>query len=428
LILEKKGCLFVKELKEYPLRGTPYYEQGRKWVSPMNFAPEAHDGLPQSVCLYDLTLRDGEQQAGITFLEDERLRIAEGLAEMGVEEIEAGMPVVSATAAHALKRIVDEKFPMKVFAFARAHEKDIGITIDCGCKHITIEYNVNPYTDAGAYGQDQDAVAERCGKAIKMAKEAGLYVNFMGWDFSRAPIELTKQLYDKIFSIARPDGLVIVDTLSVATPFAVEFFIKKFCQWYPDLNINFHTHNDFGTGVGSCLAAARAGAKTLHCSINGIGDRTGNVSLEQLACAFELLCNVKTGIKLEQLTSVCNMVAEMAKFPNPWNKPIVGSGIFGIESGVSTHINKRMGESEFGLDPVSFPFSPATVGGAPQSFVLGKNSGGATIEFFCEKYNIPATKEQQAEINDRIRVEARLLKNVLTEAQFLEIAKKVVGC
>ena len=415
----------MKELKEYPLQGMPYYEKDRKWVSPINFIPDIINEYPKKVCIYDLTLRDGEQQSGVTFLKDERLRIAEELAEMGVEEIEAGMPIVSKTAEEALKAIVKLELPLKVFAFARAHKDDINLAIDCGCKYITIEHNVNPYTCLYAYNLDKEQLIERCANSIKQAKDAGLYVNFMGWEFSRAPLDWVTDVYDRIFDIAKPDGLTVVDTMAVTVPDAVEYVFRHFKKRYPNIRLAFHTHNDFGTGVGSSLAAVKGGAEVIHCSINGIGDRTGNVSLEETVAALELLLNIQTNVNMKKLTYVSQLVATMAKDELKSTKPIVGNGIFATESGITTHIAKKMMDT--GIGPVISAFEPCVVGGKPRSLVLGKNSGASTIDFFAEKYGLEINKEQSKMITEKIKEEGRLLKGTLSEEQFLAIAKKIIG-
>lgn len=113
----------LKELSYYPLTGTPFFDNEKKWVSPMNFLPEAMEGFPESVYIYDVTLRDGEQTPGVTFREDERIRIACALAELGVKRIEAAMPITSQGAVNALKRLVKMNLPAEIVSFARFAEK-----------------------------------------------------------------------------------------------------------------------------------------------------------------------------------------------------------------------------------------------------------------------------------------------------------------
>jgi isopropylmalate/homocitrate/citramalate synthase len=414
----------LKELPYYPLTGKPYFDNEKKWVSPMNFLPESMEGFPQSVYLYDVTLRDGEQTPGVTFREDERVRIACALAELGVKRIEAAMPITSQGAVNALKRLVKMDLPAQIVSFTRAHKDDINLTIDCGCKYILIEHSVNPYFCEYAYKLDQDALAERIVKNIKMAKDAGLHVTFMGWDFTRTPLELSKQVYEKVFSQVRPDALALVDTYACATPFAVEFIFKKFKEWFPYMPLEFHVHNDFNLGVASSMAAVKAGAVGIHTAMNGIGERTGNVATEEIACAFEILMGIKTGVKLEKIYEVARLVSEISKVPIHPAKPIIGGRLFDIESGVISHYTSLMQAK--GIKPVPVPFMPSLVGREPMKYVIGKGSGRVSIEYFLEKNGMKATTEQIDEILEKIKEEAYLTKSLLSEQQFIGIAQQVL--
>ncbi len=414
----------MKELSYYPLLNTPYYDPNRKWVSPYNFIPEAIAGFPKTATIYDVTLRDGEQQSGVTFLEDERVRIAEALAEMGVPRIEACMPVVSKTAVNALRRINNANLPCKVYAFARTHPKDIQIAIDAGAKYLNMEHSVNPYTCEYVYNLDMNALADRFITCIKKAKDAGLHISFMGWDFSRAPMDFTMELYKRVFAEARPDGLVLVDTYSCTTPYAAEYAVRKFQEAFPDIELEWHVHNDFGLGVASSLAALRGGARVIHCAMTGMGERTGNASTEEIACALELLLNIDTGIDLTQLTQVANLISTIAKKPISDIKAIVGKRIFALESGVGVHINRTM--QSHGIELITLPISNKAVGGPEPFFILGKNSGNITIEYFLDKYGFEYTDDQVQEINEMVKNESLLLKDVLTDDQFLAIARQVI--
>ena len=415
----------MKEFDFYPLKDTPYYDPDKKWVSPMNFLPETIAGFPEKVTIYDVTLRDGEQQAGVTFRADERLRIAQALDEMGVERIEACMPVVSKEAAGALKMVVNANLNAKVFAFVRTHPDDIKIALDCGAQYVTMEHSVNPYTCKYAYNLDRSALIDRVAGSIAAGKEAGQHVSFMGWDFSRTPIDYSLELYKDIFSQAKPEGLVLVDTYACATPYAIEFVTRKMHEAFPDIRLEFHCHNDFGLGVANCLAAVKGGAEVLHCAMNAIGERTGNVSTEELACALELLLNVDTGMDLTQLTSVSQLVSAISKSPVLPGKAIVGSNIFGLETGVGTHVETKL--SSQGIKLATSSISNKAVGGPDFFFMLGKNSGRIAIEYFLEKNGLQATENQIKEINERVKSEAHMIKDLISEQQFLTIAHKVLG-
>lgn len=414
----------IQELSYYPLQGQPYFDNETKWVSALNFLPEAMDGFPESIYLYDVTLRDGEQTPGVTFLEDERVRIACALAELGVKRIEAAMPVTSQGAVNALKKLVKMNLPAEIVSFARAHKDDINLSIDCGCKHILIEHSVNPYFCEYAYNLNQEALVERIATSIKMAKDAGMHVTFMGWDFTRSPLEFTKAVYESVFRVVRPDALALVDTYACATPFAIEFVFKKFREWFPYMPLEFHVHNDFSLGVACSMAAVRGGARGIHTAMNGIGERTGNVATEEIAGAFEIMMGIKTGVKLEKIYETALLVAEISKIPIHASKPIIGGRLFDIETGVITHYTSIMQAK--GIKPVPVPFMPNLVGRDPMRFVIGKGSGRVTVEYFLHKNGLEASTEQIETILGKIKEEAYITKSLLTEKQFLNIAEKVL--
>lgn len=414
----------MQELPYYPLKGQPYFDNDSKWVSPLNFLSETREGFPESIYLYDVTLRDGEQQPGVTFREDERVRIACALAELGIKRIEAAMPITSESAVKALKRLVNMNLPTEIVSFARAHQDDIKLAIDCGCKHILIEHSLNPYFCEFAYKVDKEMLVERIISSIKMAKDADMHVTFMGWDFTRTPLEFSKEVYDKVFSVIKPDALVIVDTYACATPFAVEFVFKKFSEWYPGLPLEFHVHNDFSLGVASSMAAVKGGAQGIHTAMNALGERTGNVATEEIACAFEILMGVKTGVKLDKIYETAQLVSQISKVPIHASKPILGDRLFDIESGVITHYNSIMQSK--GIKPVPVPFLPHIIGRDPMKYVIGKGSGRVTIEYFLEKNGLKATTEQVDEIINKVKEEAYITKSLLTEKQFLKIAQKIL--
>lgn len=414
----------MKELEDYKLLGQPYFENDTKWVSPFNFYPEVKGNFPESIYIHDVTLRDGEQQPGVTFREDERVRIACALSELGVKRIEAAMPITSTSAVNALKRLIKMNLPTEIVSFARAHRDDINLSIECGCQHILIEHSVNPYFCQYAYGLNEESLVERISTSIKLAKNAGMHVTFMGWDFTRTPLEFSKKIYEKVFSISKPDALVLVDTYACATPFAIEFVFNKYREWFPWLPLEFHVHNDFNLGVASSMAAVKGGASGIHAAMNALGERTGNVATEEIACAFEILMGIKTGVKLDKLYETAELVSKISKVPIHASKPIIGSRLFDIESGVITHYTTIMQDK--GIKPVPVPFLPHVVGQKDMEYVIGKGSGRVTIEYYLKKNGYVADEKQMALILEKVKEEAYITKSLISEQQFVKIVEKIL--
>lgn len=416
-------------MKDFPLmslENVPFYKKGEYWLPPLNFAPEVQAGYPKKAQIHDVTLRDGEQAAGCTFLEDERVRIAECLDDIGVSRMEAGMPAVSDIQFRALKRIAHAGFNAKIFGFARAMEKDVQLTIDAGCEGIIIEHTVNPYFCKYAYNLTPETMVERLVTSIKTAKKHGLYTTFMGWDWFRTPMDFTKWLITEVMNQAELDGLTVVDTYGSIIPDAVYHMVKSFKEWFPQLHLEFHGHNDVACGNACGLAALKAGAEVIHTSMNSLGDRAGNVSTDEFMVVAQMLTGIDLGAKLENIYANAQIISQISKVPIPAAKPIIGERPYQVESGVTTHLIHSLGD--IGIDPITLSFNPDTIGkkgGA--EYVLGKNSGKASIQIFLEKHGLTATDDQINTLTDAVKAEGIVTKALVSDVQFLALYKKIVG-
>lgn len=405
------------------LLGAKWYKDDKYWASPHNYSPTIAAKLPSKVYFHDVTLRDGEQTPGVAFKADERILIAQLLNELGVQRIEAGMPIVSKDIANGIKGIVNLGLKSQVVAFARAHRDDIDASLDCGVKAIVVEHTVNPYMCKWGYGLEENELLDRLISTVTYAKENGLDTNFMGWDFFRAPLEFSKRIYREVVKNAKPDSLTLVDTLGVATPAAVQETFEEFRKEFPNLKLEFHVHNDFGMAVGAVMGAILGGANGVHTAVNGLGERTGNVATEEVAMALECLWNIDTGLVLENIGYVSRLVQEISKFKLAGNKPIVGSGIFNMESGVVTHIIDSMEQK--GFNCIMNPYSASMVGHEPLEFVLGKGSGRVTVQRYLERYDIETNDEEFDLILEAVKHKGRVIKNLLSEDDFLRIVKEI---
>lgn len=188
-------------MPDFPLE-EPYYKgDGLLWTSKYNFDFEDKSKRRENVIIHDVTLRDGDQTPGVVLLEEERVRIADALAEMGVPRIEAGMPAVGKHVENAMRRMVARKYPKsKIYAFVRAMKSDVDLAVDIGCDGVIVEYTVNPIIIKYAYKKTPVEVRDMLVKAINTAKAAGLDTTFMGWDWFRTPIEYSKWLVSELVS------------------------------------------------------------------------------------------------------------------------------------------------------------------------------------------------------------------------------------
>jgi methanogen homocitrate synthase len=425
----EKDFLKMDTFPDFPLRA-PYYIPGKIWTSKHNWDLEDKTNKPESVIIHDVTLRDGDQTPGVVLKEDERVRIADALAEMQIPRIEAGMPVATKMVEKAMRTMVSRNYEhSKIYSFVRAIPSDVELSLDIGVHGIIIEYTVNPYIIKYAYKNSPQELVDKLVTALNMAKVAGLDVVFMGWDWFRSPIEFTKWLVGELYVKTEMDGLAIVDTYGTSTPDVVGKMISLFKNWYPRLRLEFHGHNDIGCGNANCLAAIYNGAEVVHTAMNGLGERCGNVATEEVAITCEIHKGINTGLKLNKIFPTAKLVSAISKIPISDNKPIIGSRPYQLESGISIDIAYKLKHNENApIEGFCSTVDSSVIGReGGVEYVLGKSSGRSTIKLFLEKYNIMASNEEIDEILEMVVAEASVTKGLVSEESFLQIASKIIG-
>lgn len=406
------------------LKRQPNFSKNHHWSCPINYRTEIC-GDRQVVRLHDVTLRDGEQTCGVAFSVKDRLRIAEALDELGVARIEAGMPIISQENRQGIKEIVAANLNAEITALLRADKLDIELAVDCGLQTVIVEHCLNPYLVEQGYGLDKNEVIERCVETVSYAQEKDLKVVFMGWDITRCDdLDYLRDCYLALAENCPPDSLVLVDTFGVALPRAAGFLVEQARQWLPDTPIEYHNHNEFGLANAGVLEAVMAGAEIVHCAVNGLGERAGNAATEEVAAMLALLAGIDTGIQLDKLMDISILVENISRRTVPDNKPVVGRGLFDVETGVAVDLIKKMERK--GFDMAVSPLTPETVGQQPARTVLGKNSGRASVEYHLHRHNLSATPEQIDDIVSRVKFEGRLQHALLSDTQFLAICDRVL--
>ncbi len=409
------------------LKGTEHFVNGKWWVSPLNFEPEViSDFRGKTVQIHDVTLRDGEQTVGVAFSPEERVAIAEALADIGIHRLEIGMPPASPEILEGMKRIVKRNLNSEMVAFVRTIKKDIDLAIESGVNTAILEHIMNPYACDAAYGLCKEEVLDRLITTTKYANENNLKTIFMGWDLTRGDDwDYVKEIYSTLARETKLDGIVAVDTVGVASPRAVGYLFRKLKEWVPDVPLEFHTHNEFGLANAGVLEAVANGASVIHTAYNGLGDRTGNVATEEVVMMLELLAGIKTGIRLDGIMNASVTVENISRRALAGNKPIVGRDLNKLETGIAADLHRKFKDA--GFDVTIQAFVPEVVGMEPYHLVLGKNSGAATIEYYLDVHGIKATEDQIKEITDRVKSQGRVQHTLLTNAQFLKICRDVIG-
>ena len=410
------------------LKQQQHFKEDKFWASHLNFLPENNMGMAgRQVNIHDVTLRDGEQTSNLAFSLSDRIRIAEALDDLGVARIEAGMPIISEEVRKGIRKMVDQNFNSDVVGFCRTNRLDVDLSVDCGVKTVIVEHVMNPYLIQQAYGIDKQKVIDNCVDVVSYAQENGLQTSFMGWDMTRCDdLDFLEDVYKQIFAQCSPASIILVDTLGCALPRAAGYLVKQFKTWLPEAVIEYHNHNEFGLAIGGVVEAVAAGAETIHTSINGLGERTGNAATEEVAMMLEVLAGVDTGLNLNKLMETSILLGNLTNQTIPRNKPIVGRGLFDMESGIAVDIMRKFKATGFDVPEVSGAYAASMVGQQEGLPVLGKNSGRATINYFLEKLGYTATDDQISELTERVKAEGRVQRKLLSETQFKGLCEKVL--
>src|ERR1700726_2157128 len=329
-----------------------YYREDKWWVSPYNYVAEvqAELHLPPRVTIHDATLRDGEQTPGVIFSVADKIAIAEKLDEIGVDRIEAGMPVVSADDFQAIKEISRLGLKSRIFTFARAMNADIDKALECGCHGVIIEIPIGYPKLKYQFKWTWEDVLRKSVGVINYAKSRGLHVVYFPYDTTRAREEDLRNLLSRIVLDSNPDSVGVVDTMGCALPDAIKYMVRL-VRSLTKLPVEVHTHNDFGMAVATELAGVEAGAEVVHSCANGLGERTGNAALEELMVALHVLYGYETQYKLDKLPELGALVSRVSNFPIAANKPILGDRNFTRESGIGVDLVVKEPLAMFGTHP-----------------------------------------------------------------------------
>ncbi len=395
-----------------------------KWfTSPWNFLPEVTQGLSfsKSVKVHDVTLRDGEQQAGVEFTKDDKVRIAEALAEAGVHRIEAGLPAVSKADEEAIKAIARRGLPCEVFAFSRCLVEDVKRSAECGVQGVVMEIPSSHHLIEQAYRWPVEVAIERSIEATRFAHDQGLSVSFFPIDATRAGIVQYLDMVERIAREGHMDALGLVDTFGVLSPHAVSYFVRKTRERIKK-PLETHFHMDFGLGVANTVMAVAAGAEVIQTTVAGTGERAGNTPMEETVLTLLTMYGLDLGIRTERFYEIARLVLERARVQQPSNRPVIGERLFHVESGIIAGWVRNVGDNLV----EAFPFRPELVGQSRPQVVLGKGSGIDSIAYRLDQLGISASNDEMLAILQEVKARSLQKKGLLDEDEFRTIVERVV--
>ena len=371
-------------------------------------------GLGGSVGLYDTTLRDGEQTVGVVLDPEQKLEIARLLDDLGIDRIEAGFPRVSQDDWDAVRLISDAGLRAEIWGFSRAVPADLEALVELGVRASVIE---SPISDLKleAIGVSREKMLGRITDAMRFAAEHGIHAAFFGVDSTRAAPAFSEQVYRAAVEAGAKE-VAVVDTLGIASPEAVADLVGRTVEWVgPDVPVHFHGHNDFGLATAAAVAAVRAGARWVHGTINGMGERAGKANLGEVALTLRALYGVESNLRLDRIREVAERVSELSGYTlEPW-KPVTGETLFRRESGAVA--------SQFHDPPSIEPYSSDLVA-AESGIVLGKKSGLDSIRIKAEELGLDLPEERHADVLARVKELGTRKRGLVTDDEFRDLAAR----
>ncbi len=369
--------------------------------------------------IFDTTLRDGEQTPGVSLSPEKKLNIAKKLDALGIDAIETGFPVISDGERSAVKMIASENLQSELCGLARTNKRDIDAAVDCGLNYIHTFIATSDIHLEYKLKMTREQALEKAIDAVEYGKSRGLQVEFSAEDATRTDREFLKKVFGEVAK-AGADRIDIPDTVGYSTPQYIAEITKDAID-ATKLPISVHCHNDFGLAVANAISGIQAGAECAHVTINGIGERAGNASLEELVMALNSLQfdqKWETNINKELLYETSRYVSKIIGITVQPNKAIVGENAFGHESGIHTHgvLN----------NPLTYePISPEIVG-RTRWLQVGKHAGIHGMNAMLKEYGIVPNEEQTKKILDKVKNIGDQGKQV-TEVELLSLANEVIG-
>ena len=370
----------------------------------------------ESVKFLDTTLRDGEQTPGVSLTPERKLRIAKRLDEVGVHIIEAGSAVASEGEVKAIRMIMREKLNAEVISFARTLRRDIDAVLKSEAQGVHLVVPTSPTHLKYKLRKEEDQVLQMTMDVTQYAKDHGLIVELSAEDATRSEMDFLKRVFSAGIE-AGADRICPCDTVGILTPEKSYSFHREMSSVFK-VPVSAHCHNDFGMAVANSVSALRGGAVEVHATINGLGERAGNASLEEIVMTLISLYEVKLPIKTQLFYSTSRLVSRLTGIPVQPNKAIVGDNAFTHEAGIHTH-----GVLAF---PLTYePFSPELVG-VHRRLSTGKLSGTHGIKAFLEDLNLKPTNGQLEEVFLRVKSLGDRGK-VVTDVDLYTVAEMVMG-
>lgn len=370
----------------------------------------------KSIKIVDTTLRDGEQTAGVVFSNYEKIAISQMLSDLGINQIEVGIPAMGGDEKEAIKSICKRNLKSSIMAWNRAVISDIENSIDCGVDSVAISISVSDIHIQNKLKTSREWVLENMVKSVEYAKRNGLYVSVNGEDASRANDDFLIEFIE-VAKQAGADRFRYCDTVGVMDPFSIKDKISKIYN-KTKFDIEMHTHNDFGLATANAIAGIIGGANYVGVTVNGLGERAGNAALEEVLMALKYIHGYDINIDTTKFKDLSEYVSSASGRDLPAWKAIVGSNMFKHESGI--HADGAL------KNPTNYEaFDPKEVG-LERQIVIGKHSGKAAIINKFKEYDINLNDEDASIMLESVRALCIRAKRTLFDKELVQLYNDII--
>ena len=366
--------------------------------------------------IYDSTLRDGEQMPGVAFTVDDKIAIARALDDARIPEIEAGFPSVSPSEFETIRTIIDLDLDADILVLSRCCEPDLDKVRQMDVDLVMLFIATSDIHLTDKLHMDRQEVMDKASRAFDFCREHGIPFSFSSEDTTRSDLSFVRDI-NWMAAERGAKRIGITDTVGCATPGAIEHIVTFLREDLP-CYVSVHCHNDFGLANANAVAGVMSGATHVAVTVNGIGERAGNVPLQEFALTMEALYNVTTGLDLTKLTEVSELVSRLAGVPLHPNQPITGRNVFSHESGI--HV-AAVYNNPFAYEPIT----PESVGNE-RRIIMGKHTGHRAVRHVLLERGVEFTTEQLERVLNEVKRRGEAEGHV-PWGEFWTIVEEIVG-